>query len=202
MEREVRLKEIFEVEKRRSFTLPDEYINFLIKNKGYSDGELIIYDISELEETNEYMCISEYAKEYIAIGDNGSGCVFLMKQERKTKEVLIVDMGDLNVSDPYQIIDDFSRWHKSNYLINMEDSEERKFLSELVDIILIELPEEKLKGILKIKKELELQYSAKEILEMTKNLPVVLKTKITRFGAQKLISLTGYEQLFELRKSV
>lgn len=72
--------------------------------------------------------------------------------------------------------------------------------NDFVDIVLLEEPEEGAKGILKIKKDLELQYSAKELLDMTKKLPVVLKRNISRVKAQQVLSIEGYKDIFELRE--
>lgn len=201
MEQETRLKEISKIESKCDFVLPEDYINFLIQNEGYSNGSLSIYDISELEETNRYMEIGEYAKEYIAIGDDGAGLVFLMKQERLAKEVIISDMGDLNVNEPYQIIDNLQAWITDDFPINEEYDETSTNLSDLVDIVLINLPDDGKKSILKIKKGLNLEYSIKDLLDITKKTPVVLKNNVTRVKAQRLTASTGYSDFFELKKN-
>lgn len=200
MGNEGRVKEIIESEKKCDLILPNEYIEFLTENEGYFGDIAKIYDINELEERNESMQINIYFKNYIAIGDDGGGLMFLMKQERKSKEVIIVGMGVAELSSPELIINDFTEWYMNGFPIDEGDSEENIFLAEYVDIVLLKTPEGGVKGLLKIKAGLRLQNSAKELLDMTKKLPAVLVNNVTRIKAQKLISATELEELFELRK--
>jgi len=80
--------EIQEVEDLMKTTLPDAYKELLRYTNGFSNGGgLIIYGTEEIVERNETWEIDEYASDYVAIGDDGGGNVFLMLQDLEERNL-------------------------------------------------------------------------------------------------------------------
>ena len=50
---------------------------------------------------NDELQIQEYQPDYLAIGDDGGGLVFLMKQEPDAKKVICVDMSDYDIETSF-----------------------------------------------------------------------------------------------------
>lgn len=104
-------EEIIKVENSMNIILPEVYKKILYEsNGGIINNRVLIYSIDEIEERNDTMEVSEYAKGYIAIGDDGGGLVILMLQDKVSNRAILVDIGDMNLMAPYCIIEDVSQW--------------------------------------------------------------------------------------------
>ncbi|MED3183870.1 hypothetical protein [Bacillus thuringiensis] len=62
----------------------------------------------DIVERNETWEVTEYANGYVAIGDDGSGNVFLMWQGADVREVRAVDSGDMNPNHATVVTLDFN----------------------------------------------------------------------------------------------
>ncbi|WP_338651466.1 SMI1/KNR4 family protein [Lysinibacillus sp. Y5S-8] len=71
---------------------------------------VLIYGTVELLERNETWEVAEYAKGYIAIGDDGGGMVFLMNRQGEDGHVFAVDCGDMNPQHATLITSDLNKW--------------------------------------------------------------------------------------------
>ncbi|OYO59632.1 hypothetical protein CG709_18335 [Lachnotalea glycerini] len=91
-------KLINEYEINYGMRIPNLYKDFLKVNDGFSfDGGKILYSLNDLKEMNDNLQIHKYQPDYIAIGDDGGGLVFLMKQEANAEVVFLVDMSDYEI---------------------------------------------------------------------------------------------------------
>lgn len=196
MNKDIFDQSIFKLQEEFNIILPDVFVGFLSKNDGYSDGDINIFNIEDLLEAYDYMEISEYASGYVAIGNDGGGRVYLMKQEPASKEV-IISTGCLDISEDNQIIIDFEHWCMNDFIVFEEQNPELEYAYELVDIILKKEPG--IKALASIKSALKLNYTSQELFKMSKSVPCVLSENIHRFKAAKMIKNTGFEELFELK---
>lgn len=195
-------KKIIELEDKYNFILPNVYIDFLIdkEKEGNIDinSEVNLYTLDELYETNIYNLVNEYEPDYIAIGSTGGGLTFLMKQERDSKAVLVVDTFYINVKDCFKKIKNFLEWRKEGFEFDELDESEQNFESS--DLVLIKEPEDKIKTLLNINKILKLKKSSKELLELTKSIPCVIMKYIDYKKAENIINELDYENILEVRR--
>ncbi|UZM98266.1 SMI1/KNR4 family protein [Lysinibacillus sp. MHQ-1] len=69
--------DILLIEQTMAIHLPQEYKNVLKEANGFAlTNGVLIYGTEEIMERNETWEVSEYAKGYVAIGDDGGGMVF------------------------------------------------------------------------------------------------------------------------------
>ncbi|GKV57330.1 hypothetical protein NCCP2222_32770 [Sporosarcina sp. NCCP-2222] len=112
-------REIVTLESEMNVTLPNGYKELLTSTNGLSlGGGLVIYGTEDLMERNETWEVSEYAGGYVAIGDDGGGNVFLMRQELEAMEVLLVDAGDMNPKNATVLSPDLLDWVTNEFPIN------------------------------------------------------------------------------------
>lgn len=191
------MNKIIEIEKKYGYVLPKQYKNFLLEKNGISlAGDLILYSIEELKQMNDDMEIQKYQEKYIAIGDDGGGLVFLMKQDEAATEVFCVDMADYDVDDPYYKCESFEKWYKNGCKINKTNENE---YGQVGDIYLIKAPEKGLKDLVLIKKVFNLDITTAQLLLLSKQTPCKLVEGIKYAKAIKLIEDVGNEELFEFR---
>ncbi len=135
------------------FIIPNQYKEFLKISNGISfDGGLILYSWEELKQMNDELQVQRYQPDYIAIGDDGGGLVFLMKQEANAEEVLCVDMSDYDVDDPFCKLANFDVWYKEGCNLPEEMPEADNGFDEVGDVWLVKMPSDGIKGLIKIKK--------------------------------------------------
>lgn len=79
---------------------------------------------------NDELQVQRYQHNYIAIGDDGGGLVFLMKQEANAEEVICVNMSDYDVNDPFCKIKNFNVWYKEGCNMPEEMPEDELTLSK------------------------------------------------------------------------
>lgn len=184
------------------FIIPNQYKEFLKICNGISfDCGLILYSLEELKQLNEELQVQQYQRNYIAIGDDGGGLVFLMKQETNAEEVICVEMSDYDVNDPFCKIKNFSAWYKEGCNIPEEITEKDNDLGEVGDLYLIKMPDDGMKGLIKMKKIFHLNISTSELIALSKALPSKLIENITHAKAIKLMEKAGETEIFKFRKS-
>lgn len=99
--------DIFET--KYKYELPTVYKELLLKYDGISlDNGCMFYSLEELDDVNKELQVDIYQPDTVAIGNDGGDLVFLMKQEKETKTVYLVDASDYDLESPYQIIQDFN----------------------------------------------------------------------------------------------
>lgn len=94
-------KIIEDFEREHHYTLPENYIKFLLlcdnnPQKYCKDyGDISLYSLEELSDEREIYEMDKYCPEYIAIGSGGGGEVLIMKQERDNNTLIVTDGGNL-----------------------------------------------------------------------------------------------------------
>lgn len=183
--------EIQEVENKMNNVFPNVYKDLLHFSNGFSiGGGLQIYGTDEILERNQTWEVDEYAKGFIAVGDDGGGNVFLMSQYREEKQVLVIDSGDMNPDHASIVTVDLIKWINSG-LLREQDNETSVEQPERCHIILNTAPIGGLKDLVKIKSGLNLDISTSDLLKGSKNLPFVIVENFPFGKATKLIEKLG-----------
>ncbi|MDM5187364.1 SMI1/KNR4 family protein [Bacillus sp. DX4.1] len=175
--------EIQELEDLMKIKFPHVYKDLLTYTNGFSiNGGVTIYGTDEIVERNKTLEVNEYANGYVAIGDDGSGNVFLMLQSTDSKEVLLVDSGDMNPNHATIITLDFSEWINFG-CFNITTNR----IPDICNIVLVETPNGGLKDLVKIKSVLGTDMPAADLLKGSKNLPFTVVKNFPYGKAKKLI---------------
>lgn len=181
--------------------IPIPYKDFLQNENGISfNGGAILYSIDELKQMNEDLQIQEYQPNYLAIGDDGGGLVFLMRQEADAEEVICVDMSDYDIESPFCKIDNFTDWYKDGCKIYKETQEDNR-LSKAGDVFLIKEPKNGMKDLIKIKQAFSMDISTSQLLALSKELPCIVIKDIRYAKAIKLMEKVGQADIFEFRQN-
>lgn len=181
-----------------NLVIPEIYKDFLKKYNGYSfGGGKILYSLDDIKEMNLAQQIQKYQPGYIAIGDDGAGIIFLMKQDTTSNVVYLVDMGDYDINSCYLQIDNFAEWFEKKCDICKKYPKKD---DDIVDVFLTKSPGDDLKDLLKIKKAFSLNITAKELLLISKNVPCKLISGINIHKAKKMVQNTNHPDIFSFLK--
>ncbi len=174
------VEEVNFVENKLRLILPKVYRKLLNTTNGLANGKGIgFYGTDELVERNETWEVYEYAKGYVAVGDNSGGKVFLMKSDLNAKEIIAVDSGYMNPDDePEVIATDFEKWISEGCIISKFNPQGVKSSIELHNIILEQSPIGGTKDLLMIKKVLGTEISIGDILKGSQNPPFVIMENV------------------------
>ncbi|MFE3574649.1 SMI1/KNR4 family protein [Lysinibacillus sp. NPDC059133] len=175
--------EIRSLEDKMNIRLPVTYRSLLKNTNGFSiAGGVLIYGTEDLIERNETWEVNEYAKGYVAIGDDGGGNVFLMELNDEESKIYVLDCGDMNPQNATIIAVDFNSWIDSGCVSELEEGELDNPI-ETCSIVLTALPIGGLKDLVKIKNVLHLKISAFDLLKCSKTLPCELVNEYPYYQA-------------------
>lgn len=195
------INQISDFESRYKMVIPTPYKEFLQNENGISfNGGAILYSLDELKQMNDNFDIQEYQPNYLAIGDDGGGLVFLMRQEPDAKEVICVDMSDYDIESPFYRIENFTDWYKDGCKIYTETKEDNR-LSKAGDVFLIKEPKNGMKDLIKIKQAFNMDISTSQLLALSKELPCMVIRDIRYAKAIKLMEKVGQPDIFEFREN-
>lgn len=192
-------KQINDVMISTKIKLPSVYKDLLRITNGLLNKQgLVIYGTNDITERNETWEVEQYATGYVAIGDDSGGNVFLMLQREEETRVISVDTGDMNPEHGIEITPNFAYWINNGCVID----EKLNPLSGTLDtcnVILLAVPSEGLKGLIKIKNILGINISTPELLKGSKNLPFILAENFPYSKAKKLIEkLDNHNEIINL----
>lgn len=191
-------EQIVEFQNTYGYTLPGQYQDFLKQHDGYLfDSGVRLYELDDLKEMNESLQVRDYQPEYMAIGDDSGGLVFLTKQEKDAKEVFIVDICDYDLETAYCKINDFKSWFDKGCIIPQERGEENGPKGKNGDLYMIKPPSGGIKDLAKIKKIFAMDIATSELLKLSKELPCRIASNITYAKASKLMQEFGQVDIFE-----
>ncbi|MDM5321819.1 SMI1/KNR4 family protein [Bacillus altitudinis] len=109
---------IKEAESQLNMVLPDAYKNFVKQTNGCSvGGDVLLYGTEDMAERNATWEIHQYASGYVAIGDDGGGRVFLMRQAEEEKKVWIVDAGVMDPQHAELMTENLLEWVSGGCII-------------------------------------------------------------------------------------
>ena len=178
-----------------------QYKEFLEIENGISfNGGTILYSLDELKQMNDDLQIQKYQPDYLAIGDDGGGLVFLMRQALDAEEVICVDVSDYDIESAFCRVENFTEWFKNGCEIYVKNFEDNK-LSQTGDVFLIKVPMNGTKDLIKIKKYFNLDISVAQLLSLCKRLPCMLISGINYAKAIKLMEKVGQLDIFEFHEN-
>ncbi|MGE6855668.1 SMI1/KNR4 family protein [Bacillus sp. FSL K6-2841] len=109
---------IKEVEMQLNMVIPDAYKNLLKQTNGCSiGGDVLLYGTEDITERNATWEVQRYAGGYVAIGDDGGGQVFLMRQTKEEKRVWVVDAGVMDPQHAELVTEDLLEWVSGGCII-------------------------------------------------------------------------------------
>ena len=194
------IEQFNDFESKHKLVIPTQYKEFLKVNNGISfDGGTILYSLDELKQMNDDLQVQMYQHNYLVIGDDGGGLVFLMKQVPNAEEVICVDMSDYDIESPFCKIPNFSEWYKDECQICVKEKEDAIKFSQEGNVFLIKMPVNGIKDLIKIKKAFNLDISSSQLLALSKELPCLIIKDIRYSKAVKLMKKIGQIDIFEFR---
>ncbi len=154
--------------------LPEGYRRLLTLSDGIelASGALI-YGSRVLIERNESYEIGAYMPEYVAIGDDGGGKMFLLR-EGNDSPVLCVGMGAAGSLTPEVIAQNIEAWVEQGCPVRTPVVMRQEALPEVADVILVAIPGGKLANLIAVKNELGLNLSIAELKTLAASLPACL----------------------------
>ncbi|HBF36164.1 MAG TPA: 1,3-beta-glucan synthase regulator [Firmicutes bacterium] len=184
--------EIDTIETEMGVKLPEVYKELLKYSNGLSiNYGVLIYGTQDFIERNLTWEIAEYAKGYIAVGDDGGGNVFLMERDPNSANLYIVDSGYINPNGANLVTSDFIKWINNGCVICKTQNTVNQTNFDTGDIILVTFPEGGLKELITIKNTFGLEVSTNELVKGSKKLPLVLVRDFPYGKATKLIEKLG-----------
>ncbi|MEH7821146.1 SMI1/KNR4 family protein [Bacillus altitudinis] len=109
---------IKEAESQLNMMLPHTYKALLKQTNGCSvGGDVLRYGTEDIVERNKTWEVHHYASGYVAIGDDGSGRVFLMRQAEEEKKVWIVEAGVMDPQHAELVAEDLLAWFSKGCIV-------------------------------------------------------------------------------------
>lgn len=176
-------KEINEIEKSLKLAIPDVYKQFLLKTNGMVHDSCILYGTEDIVDSYINNQLVEYALGYLCIGNDNGDRELIIKTDKKATMCGFIDAGAIGTAEPDKWFD-FSEWLKSGCVI-LSDNDS---FSSKGDIVIISIPDDKIKFMLDIRSVFSLKMPMSEFKQNIENLPYVIVKDIKYAKARKLIS--------------
>lgn len=111
-------KQIKKAESQLNMVLPEVNKTLLKQTNGCSiGGDVLLYGTEDIAERNATWEVQRYAGGYVAIGDDGGGQVFLMRQTEEEKRVWVVDAGVMDPQHAELVTEDLLEWVSGGCII-------------------------------------------------------------------------------------
>lgn len=108
------------VEVAMNSTFPSIFKSVLLEMDGFlTNNGILIYGTEEIEERNLTWEVADYAKGYVAIGDDSGGRIFVMAEKAESTEVFILDCGDMNPENAIKVSDNLIEWINNGLLVSV-----------------------------------------------------------------------------------
>jgi len=158
--------------------LPESLLRLL----GQTDGmELksggLIYGSRELVERNATYEVAQNLPGHVAIGDDGGGQMFLLR-EGGASPVLRIDMGAIGSLEPDILADSIEAWVEQRCPSKTPAERRAAKSPSVADVLLVAIPGGKLSNLIALKKELDLDLGIAEFKALATNLPARLLSKV------------------------
>lgn len=195
-------KQIIEFQNKYGFVIPGQYQDFLKQKDGcILDSGVRLYELDDLKEMNECLQVQMYQPDYMAIGDDSGGLIFLMKQEINAKELFVVDISDYDLETAFCNISDFKDWFDKGCVIPQKDEDVNSPKGKNGEVYMIKMPSGGIKDLVKIKNIFAMDIATSELLKISKDLPCKIASNITYTKAVKLMAKLGQTDIFEYRET-
>lgn len=92
--------------------IPKVYKDFLLRTNGAEFDMGVLYDTDSIAEMYEALGFSDYAPEYISIGNDNGDYELVMRADEDAKSFGLLEQGSIGILEP-QKIHDFNAWLKN-----------------------------------------------------------------------------------------
>lgn len=158
--------------------LPESYRHLLTLADGIALASgARIYSSNEILERNATFEVAAYLPGHVAIGDDGGGHLFVLRTE-PSSPVMCIGAGALGSAPPDILAEGVETWISLGCPAEILSDARTEDWPEFVNIYLDKMPEDKLAGILAIKKELGLDISISQLKTLTETLPARIATNV------------------------
>ena len=198
------MEQIMEVENKLGVKIPKVYKDFLMTSNGAEFDDGILYDIETIEEIYYLHEFDQYAPEYISIGNNNGDYELVMEAKEDGRQCGLLEQGSIGSLEP-EYWQDFDIWVSNGCSFEFgeeEACEKTDFQgswSQQVKVVLVKIPEEKTKTLMKIRKALQLQTPVKELLSISENVPYILTDYFSYAQAKRIIEEEELGQWVEIQ---
>ena len=172
--------------------VPDVYIEFLAHNRQRIFNDGVLYDYDEILEKFETLEFSEYASNYIPIGNDNGDYELVMKAEKDEILFGVIDQGAIGAAEP-ELWQNFIQWYENGAKFIFDSS--KKNSNPKVRVYIKALPDDNREKILmQIKKALVIDMPTSELLKLADTIPCVITEKYYKGQIDVLIKKHKLEE--------
>lgn len=168
MNKPATMDEIMQAQYECGVLFSKDFVDLLRCSNGLQVEDLLsltLYATNEIEERNTTYEVAIYASTMLCIGDDGGGRCVLLEKEKGA--VYLVDMGSMMKKDATFLASSLAEWIESGF--SLKDPQEEK--TKYVDIYLMRPPTGGSKGLLRLKKALNLRLSPLKLRQALQKTP-------------------------------
>ena len=159
--------------------LPASYEAHLAEDREVVTDLAVIYGASDVVEMNRLYYAARYLPDHFIIGDNGGGEAYVIeKRGGDDTPVHIIEHGSMVTRPLRPFADSFADWRRRGFPVDEEADDDETATGlhgvDPADVYLDAMPPDGLKGLVRIKKILELDTSIGELKKRAESLPARL----------------------------
>lgn len=182
-------EEIKKIEKQLGLEIPEVYRRFLLKVNGMVFDLCVVYGTEDVVEAYINNQLSEYAPGYLSIGNDNGDRELVIKADKNAVLCGFIDAGAIGTAEPDEWFC-FSKWVENGCVMRSENDS----LSDEVDIMIIAVPDDRIKFLVEIRKVFSLKIPMSEFRKNIENLPYVIVKDVKYAKAKKLIAKLNYPE--------
>lgn len=188
-------EEIKKIEKQLGLEIPEVYRRFLLKANGMVFELCVVYGTEDVVEACINNQLSEYAPGYLSIGNDNGDRELIIKADKNAVMCGFIDAGAIGTAETDEWFC-FSKWVENGCVMRSENDS----LSDEVDIMIIAVPDDRIKFLVEIRKVFSLKIPMSEFRKNIDNLPYVIVKDIKYAKAKKLIAKLNYHECIAVSK--
>ena len=170
--------------------IPEVYKQFLRETNGMVLNLCVLYDTDSIVEMYEVNEFAKYAPDYLSIGNDNGGRELIIKAKKDACICGFLDAGAIGTAEPEEWFN-FLSWVENG----CEITEEKP--AEFGSVSIINIPDDKLKFLMEMKKVFALSISTSTLLKEVNSLPFIIVRGIHISKAKKLINQTTFPECYK-----
>ena len=185
-------KEIYFSENNILGDIPEVYKQFLKETNGMVLNMCVLYDTDSIVEMYKVNEFAKYAPNYLSIGNDNGDRELIIKAEKDACICGFLDAGAIGTAEPEEWFN-FVSWIENG----CEMLEEKNRTAEWGNVSIINIPDDKLKFLIEMKKVFALSISTGSLLKEVNSLPFIVVRGIYIGKAKKLINQTTFPECYK-----
>ena len=182
-------EEIKKIEKQLGLEIPEVYRRFLLNTNGMVFDLCVVYGTEDVVEAYINNQVSKNAPGYLIIGNDNGDRELIIKADKSAVMCGFIDAGAIGTAEPDEWFC-FSKWVENGCVMRSENDS----LSDEVDIMIIAVPDDRIKFQVEIRKVFSLKIPMSEFRKNIENLPYVIVKDVKYAKAKKLIAKLNYPE--------